>query len=490
MVAFNDIPNDLRIPFTAIEFDNTRASQGPALLSYRALLIGQKIAAGTATADTIHRVTNADQVVTLAGRGSELHRMALAWFASNTSTELWIGVLDDDGSGVAATGTIQVTGSPTEAGTLALYIAGTRITVAVASGDAVNDVASAIEAAIDLKVDLPVSASVSTDTVTLTAKNDGTAGNDIDIRFNYLDTDASPAGFAATITGMASGATNPSLTNLIAALGDTWFNIIAHPYTDATNLGAIETELADRSGPLRMIDGVAITSAAGSHATLVTLGDGRNSPSSCIVAQEGANPLTQPVQFAAETAALAAFYGAIDPARPFQTLAYSNALPVAESDKFTNQERNLLLFDGIATSKVNEGDTVVRIGRLITTYQTNDAGGADTSYLDVTTRLTLMYLRYSFRQRMLAKYPRHKLANDGVRLGSGQFVVTPSIGKAEAVGWFREMELLGLVENFDQFKADLVVERNDSDPNRLDFLLPPDLINQLIVTAVNLQFRL
>jgi hypothetical protein len=39
------------------------------------------------------------------------------------------------------------------------------------------------------------------------------------------------------------------------------------------------------------------------------------------------------------------------------------------------------------------------------------------------------------------------------------------------------MEELGLVENFDQFKTDLVVERNASDPNRLDFLLPPDIIN-------------
>lgn len=56
------------------------------------------------------------------------------------------------------------------------------------------------------------------------------------------------------------------------------------------------------------------------------------------------------------------------------------------------------------------------------------------------------------------------------------------------MAWFREMEELGLVEGFDQFKRDLVVERNVSDPNRLDFLLPPDLINQLIVTAVKFQF--
>jgi phage tail sheath gpL-like len=489
MVAFNSIGNDLRTPFVAVEFDNTRASQGPSLLAYRALLIGQKISGGTATADTVYRVTSADDVLTLAGRGSQLHRMAIAWFASNTSTEVWIGVLDDDGSAVAATGTITVTGPATAAGTISLWIGGTRVTVAVADGDAQNDIATAIDAAINANADLPVTSGVATNVVTLTARNGGEVGNGLDVRDSYRDGEALPAGVALAYVAPASGATNPALTNLIAALGDTWYQIIAHPFTDATSLTAIENEISDRNGPLRMIDGVAVTSAAGTAGTLTTLGNGRNSEFSSIVAQPGANPLTWPPEFAAESAALAAFYGAIDPARPFQTLAYSHALPPAEVDYFTLQERNLLLFDGIATSEVAAGD-VVQIGRLITTYQTNGAGAPDTSYLDVTTRLTLLYLRYSFRVRMQTRFPRHKLADDGVRLGSGQVVMTPSLGKAEALNWFRDMESLGLVENFDQFKTDLVVERNDVDPNRLDFLLPPDLINSLIVTAAQIQFRL
>jgi phage tail sheath gpL-like len=52
------------------------------------------------------------------------------------------------------------------------------------------------------------------------------------------------------------------------------------------------------------------------------------------------------------------------------------------------------------------------------------------------------------------------------------------------------METLGLVENIEQFKTDLIVERNVQDPNRLDFLLPPDLVNQFIVGAAQIQFRL
>lgn len=46
------------------------------------------------------------------------------------------------------------------------------------------------------------------------------------------------------------------------------------------------------------------------------------------------------------------------------------------------------------------------------------------------------------------------------------------------------------MENFDLFQQYLIVERNVSDPNRLDVLFPPDYVNQLRVFAVLNQFRL
>lgn len=488
-ISFNEIPGALRVPFVAVEFDSSQASQGPALLAYRALLLGQKTASGTGASNSLHRVTSADELIGLAGRGSMLHRMAIAWFRSNRMTELWVGILADDGAGVTATGTITVTGPATAAGTIALYLGGERITVGVNNADTATTIAAAISAAINAHLDLPVTAAPVAGVVTVTFRHKGLVGNSYNIRHSFQDGEALPAGVGVAIVQLASGTTAPALATLIAAMGDTWYNVIAHPYTDATSLTSIEAELADRFGPMRMIDGIAITSAAGTFATLSTLGAGRNSPHSAIVAQPGETPLTPPMEFAAEVAAIVARYGAIDPARPFQTLAMVHAQPPAETDLFTLEERNLLLFEGIATTRPAAGD-VVQLDRLITTYQTNGAGADDTAYLDVNTLLTLMYLRYSFRVRMQTRYPRHKLANDGTRFGPGQAVMTPKLGKAEAVSWFRQMEEMGLVENFDQFKTDLVVERNAQDPNRLDFLLPPDLINQLIVQAAKIAFRL
>jgi len=487
-IAFQSIPTNLLVPFVAVEFNNQRAAQGAALLSYRVLIIGQKTSGGAWAANSVQRASNVDQVIAGAGRGSMLHRMALKYFENNRFTETWFGVLADDAGGVAASGTLTVTGQATESGTLSIYLGGTLVSVAVASGDAQNAIATAIGAAIAANLDLPVTASVSTNVVTVTFRHKGLAGNSFDMRLNYQDGEATPAGVAVAVVALASGTTNPVLSTLIAALGDNWYQVWAMPYTDATSLTAVEQELASRFGPMRMVDGVAVTSAAGTQSALGTLGDGRNSPHLCIAAQPGKNPLTPPMEYAAAVAGLVALYGNADPARPFQTLPVAGVRPPAEVDRFTFTERNLELGDGISTSKVIGGQ--VQLERLVTTYQTSSSGASDTSYRDVTTMLTLLYVRYSFRAMIGSKYPRHKLANDGTSFGPGQAVVTPKILKAECLGWFRQLEELALVENFDQFKQDIVVERNTSDPNRVDVLLPPDLINQLIVVGAQVQFRL
>ena len=48
----------------------------------------------------------------------------------------------------------------------------------------------------------------------------------------------------------------------------------------------------------------------------------------------------------------------------------------------------------------------------------------------------------------------------------------------------------GIVENADLFAQNLIVERDANNPNRLNVLFPPDLVNQLRVFAVLAQFRL
>jgi phage tail sheath gpL-like len=194
-----------------------------------------------------------------------------------------------------------------------------------------------------------------------------------------------------------------------------------------------------------------------------------------------------PYIWAAVYAGVAAASLAIDPARPLQTLELTGILPPAIADRWTLEERNLTLYDGISTYMVNAGGTV-QIERAITSYQTNSFGVEDPSYLDVETPATLSYIRYATRARITQRFPRYKLADDGTRFGAGQAIVTPNVIRAELLGLFRELEAAGIVENFEQFKTDLVVERDANDRNRVNVLASPDLVNQFRIFAEQIQF--
>lgn len=489
-ISFNEIPVNLRTPGVYVEFDNSNAVKGLPGMPYRSLIIGQRLSTGTVAELIPTRISSADQAREYFGAGSMLAQSAGAWFANNRFTETWAIALEDLGAGVDATGTVTATGTATAAGTLNIYIGGRRVQVAIASADDGDAAATAIAAAITAADDIPVTAvvnGVTTNQVDLTAVHAGVIGNDIDVRVNYYQGDAVPAGLSMTVVAMSGGSGNPDLADVVTAMGDEWYNIIVNPYVDAANLTVLETELADRWGPIRSIEGHAFGAAVGSQATLSALGDGRNSPHSTIMGTNSSPTLTW--EFAAVVAAVTAYHANIDPARPFQTLGMDTIMAPAETDRFTLQERNLLLYDGISTFVIAAGGNCL-VERLITTYKENAFGTEDPSYLDVNTMLTLGYLRYSFRARFAQKFPRHKLADDGTRFGAGQAILTPKIAKAECFALFRQWEDAGLVENFDDFKANIIVERNTTDVNRLDILLPPDIINQLRVTAAQIGFRL
>jgi phage tail sheath gpL-like len=259
------------------------------------------------------------------------------------------------------------------------------------------------------------------------------------------------------------------------------------PYTDTSNLNEMQTELETRWGPLTQNDGQLLVCKSGDDSALNTLGDARNNAHECILGYYKSP--TAPWKLASMAGGQVALAASIDPARPFQTLKLKGALAALVTDRFTMTERNNILSDGIATLRETV-DGGLMIDRLVTTYKTNSLGAADTSYRDANTLFTLSFLRYDWNLHLSNRYPRHKLADDGTRFSSGQAIVTPSVIKAEAINKFREWEFAGLVEGFEQFKEGLIVERNASDVNRIDVLLPPDVVNQLIIAATQIQFIL
>ncbi len=489
-MSFNSIPIDVRVPGSYIENDNSKAFRGLSGMPTKVLVIGQKLAAAPAAPLVPVLITSKDQANAYFGRGSMLAHMMEKFKAASSLIEVHAIAQVDNGAGVSAAGAVTFNGAATASGTLNLYIGGRRVQTAILATDADSAQATKLVAAINAQTDLPVTAvvdGVNNKKVNITARNKGECGNTIDLRLNYYADETTPSGVVATITAMAGGTGNPSVNDVLSAIGDEWYTDFVMAYTDSANIVSMETELTDRFGPMKMIDGHLYMGVADTHANLITKGQGRNHQNASIMGVK--KPLNPSYEWAAVLGAVCAYNLKNDPARPVQTLELPGLLPPAIADQFSFEERDLLLRNGISTYRVTAGGTVV-IERIVTTYRTNAFGASDPSYLDIETVKTLSYLRYDTRNYIALTYPRYKLADDGTRFSQGQAVVTPSMIRASLISRFILWEEAGLVEDIEQFKRDLIVERNTNDPNRADSLIPLNVINQFRVLAAKNEFRL
>ncbi len=490
-VPFTALPANIRVPGAYTEIDSSKAVRGPQVKPWKVLLVGMRLSTGTVSQNVKKPLRNADQARAFFGSGSQLHGMAMAYFAQHLRVDDVDAVaIDESGGGTQATLTLTVTVTSAKTGTIYLYIGGRRILIPVANGDSQNSIASAIRTAVNATDGVPATASGSTNSVILTANNKGTEGNAIDVRVGYYADENLPVGVSiSNVPGVLSGGTgNPTIdANLIAAIGEVQYDMICIGLSDTTNLGVLDTEMQNRFEPLHDIQGSYIFGKRDTQVNLVTFTNALNSKFGiCLGAKGMLNP---PWEWAAAAGARAAYELQNDPARPLQTVEIDYLIPPAQSDRFILAERQLLYLDGCSATKVN-ADGKVTFDRLITLYQVSAAGAPDTAFMDVTTFATLGYIRWDLRRRILTQFPRHKLAMDGTRFGAGQPILTPAVVKGELVTTFRDWEEIGLVEDIEQFKRDLVVEQNVSDPTRLDVILPPNLVNGAVVFANLLQFRL
>lgn len=498
-IPFKHIPTNIRVPLFYAELDNSKANTGGQ--NQCALIIGQKTSGGSALANIPLLCQGASDAITQGGAGSMLALMAEAFLENDAFGTVYYLPLEDAVSGVAAHGTIVFTSAPTAAGTISLYIAGQLVTITVTASETVAEIATAVAAAINGLTSLPVTAIASDATVTITAKNAGLCGNDIDVRFNYLGAvngEVTPTGLAYTQTGtasgngylLASGATNPTLDTALANLpSGILFDFIASPYTDATSTTAITAFLNDTTGRwsyLQQLYGGAFMASRGSAGTLTTLGNTFNDQHSSIMGMYD-SPTPNWIWAAAVTGAAAASLK-VDPALPLQTVAIYGVLAPPLQSRFLLSQQNTLLWNGISTFTV-DASGVCYIQNLITTYQKNSFNVSDDSYLEVETMYTLMYALRFLQSIVTSKYARMKLASDNTIFASGSAIVTPTIIKADLIAAYNQLCFVGKCQNASVFAEGLIVRQNASNPDRVDVLFPAILINQLRIFALLMQFR-
>lgn len=487
-ISFNQIPLNLNTPGAFVEFDASRAVRGLQAMPHDVLIIAQKTTGGSATVEVPHLVKSADEARALGGQHSQAYQMVKAYKEIDSLTPVWVIFQSDNGSGVPATGSFVISGTATEAGETPLYISGRRVSVAIPTGMTAAQWETAALAALALEADLPVACTANAGTgVDVTAVNDGTQGNDIRIGVALQPGERVPAGLSFTLTQPASGATDVSYTNVITAMADDQYHTVVCGLNSSTALGAIVTEIESRWGPMRAIEGHAFAAGNDSQANLTTTGNGFNSANLTYVGYENSALAPAPWEVAARAAAYSALGAQTDPVRAFTGLNLQVAA-AHRGSRFTRAQRDTLLTDGISTVMA-ASDGRMLIERLVTTYQTNSLAIPDKALRDLTVVRGLAFLRFTLRARITSKFNRFKLADDGNEV-PGQPMVTPSIIKTEILAWFKDLQALGVVENFEQFAAELIVERDISDPNRVNCILPPDIVNNFLIFAGQIAFKL
>lgn len=484
-VAFENIPTDLRVPLFYAELGSGGT---PFNSAERLLVIGQKLATGSAVLDEpvlVSNATLAEEV--LFGPGSMLADMVKTARQNAPFQEIWALPVSDAAGATAATGGADYTALtlPLAAtSTITLYVAGVEYNVVADTAATATTIGDAMAAEINADTRCPVTAAAAAGVVTFTAKQVGPLGNDVAISVNQIG-DESAASAQTAITAMTGGAGDPDITAGLAATGDEDFLWLAMPYTDAANLAAMDAFMSDVSGrwsPSQQMYGHAVTVKYDTVANLSTLGNGLNDQHLTVVGVDSMP--SAPWQLAAALGAKVALHLSDAPelSRPLQFIELEGIVAPRIAKRFTLTDRNTLLFDGIASVRYTRTGQV-QIERMITTYKTNAQGAQDATFLDIQTMAQSQFILRYLRNKVLSRHGRHALAEDNMPPLNG--VVRPRDIRNTLIAGYAELAALAVVENQDAFERALVVERNAIDYNRIDVSLPFDAVNQLRVLAIS-----
>lgn len=480
-ISYDHIPQALRYPGVYIEIDGSQAGLGEDIPAV--LLVGQKLATGSAAAGEIVRVSSVTDAELKAGAGSMLAQMADRYRAIDAVLDLYLLPYADNPAGVAATGTITVTAAATINGTLSLYVAGKLISIGITTGMTTAQIATAIAAAFT-DTDIPVTAAAVASVVTLTARHKGTCGNQIDLRLNLYG-EPNVTGLGLTLAAMTGGTGDPAPGDLTAILGtNRWYRYVALGINDAATLAAWHTESQRRYQPPVQAGFRAFTAFRGDYAAAAAFGETKNYEHICDLAL-AVNP-TSTWEAAAIVCAAAAPKLYNSPVESLEGIPLIGMLGVTYFD-WTNA--NSLLFKGMSILQVSK-DGSCSIKRLITLHQFRPDGSADDAYLDVNTPEVLERIRYTQRIGAIQQFVGTAAAKTNEDYRPGLRITTEDSVRAYLLSLYQNtlMREFGWVQNYAHYKTTLVVEQDPLNPSRFNYLDQPVLLSPFYILAGRAQF--
>jgi phage tail sheath gpL-like len=402
----------------------------------KVLFFGQMLT-GSATAGSL--VTNigaSGEENDLFGAKSQIAGMIRAARLINKATQFDAIPLEDSGTGVAATGTIVVTGPASESGTLLVTVGSSfnyQFSVSVASGDTATAIGDAIEAAINDSDYVPATANNVTGTVTITASNEGTLGNKIGVQVS-----GTIAGVGITTTAMSGGANDPSLTSVFDSIDSTRYQTVVWPstYSKTTIINFMDDRFNTNN---ILLDGVAITQNTDTYSNIDTAVAALNSKSFVYLANKYVNATAYKggsmlelddvvsAQLAAvrslrltpgtdlsryvlsSNGALDTFGGPALASKPYFNTPFPYLPLVSTDNGFSETEMSTLLTDGAGLIGNNSALNAAIASQIPTTYKTNSAGVSDISFKYLEYVDTISNVREYFFNNIKARFAQSRL---------------------------------------------------------------------------------
>ena len=484
--------------YLEINFAQGAASLGTA--TYPILLLGNKSTAGDATPDTIVYGPNANSPLPLAtvqdainrfGQGSELHRMFRRVTKVNTVTPVY-AVAVTESVGAAAALAITYVGTATANATSRTYIGDEFVDTAITSGDLIATMATNTAASINSRLDWAVTASAALGVVTVTAKNKGLRGNWLRGSCVILG-----AGVGTTVTPTAqtfftSGTTADSNVTALATILPFKYYYIASAAEDATQLGALNTQVNLQAQPITGIRQRAVGGSVDTAGNVNTIANGINSARCEVVWMQNAD--WTPAELAAYMSAIYALeevptafrcnfsgYGtdAVTSTRWLVPPAKSGTAPTRATIKAA-------LNSGVTPIATNANGSTYLVKRITTRFLSgtnNDYRIRDSHKVTVCDRFGDDWLNMC-----ALEFSGKKIVNDplkGQRTPGGD-TVSPRVIKGSLLKLEEDYSDLQLIQNVDDIKAGTQVIRETSPTTRASCKVPLQTIDILDQIATSL----
>lgn len=472
------------VPFVASKIDFSRAIRGLRGMPRRLLLVGHKVAAGTALLNTLATVSTETDAVALYGEGS---MMVAMWRAAKANAALGLPIdvicIAPGGGAVAASSAVTISmagGTLGTTGEVMFYIGAQRLSFGAVAADTPATVAAKLAAAINAVPRLPVTAAAVAAVVTITAKWGGPTGNDISLVTQYYPDDRLPVGLTVTVPAMSLGAVNPDVTPVIVAMAGYRATEIVCPFTDSTNMGLLENELATRWLANNMQDSQLVNALRGTEAVLTTYLNARNSDQVHTITTT--KDLTHPWETAAMAGADIESMAAIDPAQPHTNAVLIGYLGPKQGDDFTIDQKNNLLNAGGSPLQINV-DYTGSLMRMVTNYKRTPQGAPDRSRAELCWIKTMSYYRWYRVTEFQIKYMGYKIAQYITDPIPGQKIMTKELGADIMIGLYKTFMDVGLTQNMPYYKQTLIVEV-DGPNGKLKILDEPVIVTQHYQTEI------